>query len=73
MPSLSAGLLLYRIQAGRIEVLLAHPGGPFFCNKDDGSWSIPEGDPKPDEDLLVTALREFEEETGLKPTGLFNA
>jgi predicted NUDIX family NTP pyrophosphohydrolase len=71
MPRLSAGLLLYRIKNGRIEVLLAHPGGPFFVNKDDGAWSIPKGEPDADEDLLVTAQREFEEETGVKPTGPF--
>ena len=69
MPHLSAGLLMYRIKAGALQVLLAHPGGPFFAKKDDGSWSIPKGEPDADEDLLVTAQREFEEETGLKPTG----
>jgi predicted NUDIX family NTP pyrophosphohydrolase len=69
MPRFSAGLLMYRINNGVIEVLLAHPGGPFFCNKDDGVWSIPKGEPEPGEDLLRTAQREFEEETGLKPTG----
>jgi len=70
MPRLSAGLLMYRIKDG-LEVLLAHPGGPYFVNKDDGAWSIPKGEPDADEDLLVTAQREFEEETGLKPTGPF--
>jgi predicted NUDIX family NTP pyrophosphohydrolase len=69
MPRLSAGLLMYRIKDGRIEVLLAHPGGPYFVKKD--SWSIPKGEPDADEDLLITAQREFEEETGLKPTGPF--
>ena len=58
-------------QGWRLEVLLAHPGGPYFVNKDDGAWSIPKGEPEPDEDLLLTAQREFEEETGLKPTGPF--
>ena len=71
MPRLSAGLLMYRIKNGGIQVLLAHPGGPFFQNKDDGAWSIPKGEPDADEDLLVTAQREFEEETGIKPTGPF--
>jgi predicted NUDIX family NTP pyrophosphohydrolase len=71
MPRLSAGLLMYRMKGGAIEVLLAHPGGPFFRNKDDGSWSIPKGEPEPDEDLLVTAQREFKEETGMNPTGPF--
>ncbi|MGD0899311.1 MAG: NUDIX domain-containing protein [Thermoguttaceae bacterium] len=71
MPRLSAGLLMYRITNGAIQVLLAHPGGPYFCNKDDGVWSIPKGEPNGDEDLLVTAQREFGEETGIKPTGPF--
>jgi predicted NUDIX family NTP pyrophosphohydrolase len=71
MPRLSAGLLMYRIKDGAIEALLAHPGGPFFVKKDDGSWTIPKGEPNADEDLLVTAQREFEEETGQKPTGPF--
>jgi predicted NUDIX family NTP pyrophosphohydrolase len=71
MPRLSAGLLMYRIEDGRIEVLLAHPGGPFFRNKDEGAWSIPKGEHDGEEDLLVTARREFEEETGVKPTGTF--
>ena len=62
---------MYLIKGGAIQVLLAHPGGPLFRNKDDGSWSIPKGEPEPDEDLLVTAQREFEEETGVKPTGPF--
>jgi predicted NUDIX family NTP pyrophosphohydrolase len=52
-------------------VLLAHPGGPLFRTKDEGSWSIPKGEPEPEEDLLLTAQREFEEETGVKPTGPF--
>jgi predicted NUDIX family NTP pyrophosphohydrolase len=69
MPRISAGLLMYRIEDGVVEVLLAHPGGPYFVNKDDGEWSIPKGEPEPDEDLLLTAQREFEEETGLKPVG----
>jgi predicted NUDIX family NTP pyrophosphohydrolase len=71
MLRLSAGLLMYRIKDGVIEVLLAHPGGPFFLNKDDDVWSIPKGEPEKDEDLLLTAQREFEEETGLKPVGPF--
>lgn len=71
MPRLSAGLLMYRIKNGAIQVLLAHPGDPYFAKKDDESWSIPKGEPGPDEDLFLTAQREFEEETGLKPTGPF--
>jgi predicted NUDIX family NTP pyrophosphohydrolase len=71
MPRLSAGLLMYRIANGAVQVLLAHPGGPFFAHKDDGAWTIPKGEPDADEDLLVTAQREFEEETGVKPSGPF--
>jgi predicted NUDIX family NTP pyrophosphohydrolase len=71
MPRISAGLLMYRIKDGAIQVLLAHPGGPFFVNKDDGAWSIPKGEPEPDEDFFVTAQREFAEETGLEPNGPF--
>lgn len=52
MPRLSAGLLMYRIKDGATEVLLAHPDGPYFVNKDDGEWSIPKGEPDADEDLL---------------------
>ena len=62
---------MYRIKDGVLQVLLAHPGGPFFAKKDEGAWSIPKGEPDADGDLLVTAQREFEEETGLKPTGPF--
>ncbi len=71
MPRISAGLLMYRIREGAVQVLLAHPGGPFFRKKDEGAWSIPKGEPEPGEDLLLTAQREFEEETGRKPTGPF--
>jgi predicted NUDIX family NTP pyrophosphohydrolase len=68
----SAGLLMYRVINNALEVLLAHPGGPFFRNKDDGHWSIPKGEPSDEEsDLLETAKREFEEETGIKPEGKF--
>jgi predicted NUDIX family NTP pyrophosphohydrolase len=62
---------MYRIKDGAIQVLLAHPGGPYFTKKDEGAWSIPKGEPDADEDLFVTAQREFEEETGLKPQGPF--
>src|SRR5271166_3363109 len=71
MPRQAAGLLMYRVKDGVLQVLLAHPGGPYFVNKDDGAWSIPKGEPDDDEDLLVTAQREFEEETGVEPTGPF--
>jgi predicted NUDIX family NTP pyrophosphohydrolase len=69
MTRVSAGLLMYRIQNGELQVLLAHPGGPFFKNKDDGAWTIPKGEIEPGEDLLEAAKREFEEETGVTPTG----
>lgn len=59
----SAGLLLYRTRDG-LEVFIAHPGGPLFSNKDDGHWTIPKGEVEPGEDLLATAIHEFEEEVG---------
>ena len=64
---------MYRIHGGTLQVLLAHPGGPFFKNKDEGAWSIPKGEVEPGEDLLDTAKREFEEETGITPKGPFIA
>jgi len=73
MPRHSAGILLFRRVAGEIEVLLAHPGGPFWKNKDDGAWSIPKGEYSEDEDPLSAAKREFAEETGLILTGDFIA
>ncbi len=71
MPRVSAGLLMYRIRDGTLQVLLAHPGGPYFKNKDELAWTIPKGEVEADEDLLETAKREFEEETGIAPTGPF--
>ena len=68
---ISAGLLMYRVRDGRLEVFLAHPGGPFFAHRDDGHWTIPKGEIEPGEELFVTALREFCEETGLLATGPF--
>jgi predicted NUDIX family NTP pyrophosphohydrolase len=62
---------MYRIKDGVVQVLLAHPGGPYFKNKDENAWTIPKGEPDPGEDLLVTAQREFEEETSIRPTGPF--
>jgi len=56
---------MYRRRDNRVEVLLVHPGGPFFKNKDLGSWTIPKGEPGEGEELLATALREFREETGV--------
>lgn len=69
MPRRSAGLLLYRRREGGVEVLLVHPGGPFWANKDDGVWSIPKGEYAAEEDPLAAAKREFEEETGARPKG----
>jgi predicted NUDIX family NTP pyrophosphohydrolase len=60
-------LLSYRRRASGIEVLLVHPGGPFFSNKDDGAWTIPKGLIEENEDPLVAARREFLEETGMEP------
>ena len=70
MPKVvSSGLLMYRVREGHLEVLLAHPGGPYFARKDDGVWSLPKGEVDPGEDLLDAARREFFEETGLAPHG----
>jgi predicted NUDIX family NTP pyrophosphohydrolase len=64
----SAGLLLYRRgPGGSVEVLLAHPGGPFWARKDTGAWSVPKGEYEPDDDALAAAYREFKEETGFDP------
>jgi predicted NUDIX family NTP pyrophosphohydrolase len=62
---------MYRMGEGGLEVLLVHPGGPIWANKDLGSWSIPKGEHAGDEDPLATARREFEEETGVVPVGEF--
>jgi predicted NUDIX family NTP pyrophosphohydrolase len=70
-PKRSAGVLLFRRKGREIEVLLAHPGGPFWKNKDDGAWSIPKGEFADDEDPLAAAKREFAEETGVAPPGDF--
>jgi predicted NUDIX family NTP pyrophosphohydrolase len=67
MPKLSAGLLLYRVRDGVVEVLIGHPGGPFWARKDDGAWSIPKGEYAQGEDPWAAAQREFEEELGLPP------
>jgi predicted NUDIX family NTP pyrophosphohydrolase len=63
----SAGILLYRRRDGGLEILLAHPGGPFFVRRDEGYWTIPKGEVDSDEELLAVARREFEEETGHPP------
>jgi predicted NUDIX family NTP pyrophosphohydrolase len=62
----SAGIVLYRAGAAGLEVLLVHPGGPFWAKKDLGAWSIPKGEYEPGEDAQACALREFEEETGTR-------
>src|SRR5437016_12508595 len=66
---ISAGLLMFRRRNNELEVLLAHPGGPFFARKDDGVWTIPKGEAGPSEDLLTRARIEVEEELGIKPSG----
>lgn len=71
MPKRSAGILMYRRRAAGIEVLLVHPGGPFWAKKDLGAWSIPKGEYSGAEDPLAVAIREFEEETGTRPQGEF--
>jgi predicted NUDIX family NTP pyrophosphohydrolase len=63
----SAGLLLYRLRDGRLEVFIAHMGGPFWANKDDGGWSIVKGEYEEHEDAFGAAAREFQEETGSPP------
>jgi predicted NUDIX family NTP pyrophosphohydrolase len=69
MPTTSAGILAFRRKYGRIEVLLVHPGGPFWRNKDLGAWSIPKGEYGPGEDPEVAARKEFREEVGFEMTG----
>ncbi len=69
MPKKSAGLLIFRRTAIAIEVLLVHPGGPFWAKKDEGAWSIPKGEFEEDEDPRSAAQREFEEEMGFGITG----
>lgn len=73
MPKQSAGLLLFRESHGAIEVLLVHPGGPFWARKDAGAWSIPKGEFDAGEEPLTAARREFEEETGQAVAGEFIA
>lgn len=62
---ISAGLVMYRVNNGLLEVLLAHPGGPLYEGKDIGYWGIPKGEVEPGETIMEAALREFAEETGL--------
>lgn len=71
--SISAGILLFRRSGPTLEVLLAHPGGPFWEHRDQGAWTIPKGVVSEGEDLLAAARREFAEETGTEPAGPFIA
>ena len=71
MTKVSAGLLMYRFRGDAVEVLLVHPGGPFFSGKDEGVWSIPKGEVDEGEHELAAALREFQEETGFPVAGPF--
>lgn len=73
MAKQSAGLLMHRRRAGRLEVFLVHPGGPFWKNRDAGAWSIPKGEFGEGEDPLAAARREFAEETGFGAEGNFVA
>ncbi len=67
MPKRSAGIVLFRRHAGQLQVFLVHPGGPFWVKKDTGAWSIPKGEFE-DEEPLIAAVREFQEETGFELT-----
>jgi len=71
MVKYSAGILLYRFRNNRLEVLLVHPGGPFWAKKDEGAWSIPKGLIEENEDVLDAAKREFKEEIGIEVDGNF--
>src|ERR1700733_2784319 len=71
MAKRSAGLLMFRVVEDEVEVFLVHPGGPIWAKKDKGSRTIPKGEYEPDEDPLVAARREFEEETGFRAAGKF--
>jgi predicted NUDIX family NTP pyrophosphohydrolase len=71
MARKSAGLLLFRNGSHGLEVLLVHPGGPFWAGKDDGAWSIPKGELAEGEEPLAAAIREVQEEIGCRPAGEF--
>ncbi len=68
----SAGLLMYRVREGELEVFIAHPGGPWFPNRDTDVWTIPKGELEAGEDLLAAAIREFQEEVGITPAGPYH-
>ena len=67
MSRVSAGLLVYRFKDGTLEVLIAHPGGPYWSNREKGAWTIPKGEVKAGERLMSAAYREFQEELGILP------
>lgn len=67
VQKMSAGLLLFRYIAGELEILLVHPGGPYWTKKDEGAWSVPKGEFTEGDDPFEAAKREFQEETGQKP------
>jgi predicted NUDIX family NTP pyrophosphohydrolase len=69
MPKRSAGLVMFTLKDDNLKILLVHPGGPFFTKKDGGYWGIPKGLIENDENILDAAIREFKEETGIKPEG----
>ena len=71
MPKTSAGVLLYRVKDGELEFLLAHPGGPFWEQRDLGAWTIPKGEVQRGEQPFAAACREFKEEIGFRPEGEF--
>ena len=71
MTKLSAGFLMFRQSQGTAEVLLVHPGGPFWEKKDFGSWSLPKGEYPEGQEAFDAAIREFKEETGIRPEGQF--
>ena len=71
MAKTSAGLLMFHVSSGALQVLLVHPGGPFWAKKDEGAWSIPKGELAAREEPLAAARREFEEETGCRAQGSF--
>ena len=71
MAKKSAGILMYRGSLPALQLLLVHPGGPFWAKKDAGAWSIPKGEYDDGEEPLACAIREFEEELGLRPDGAF--
>ncbi len=69
MGAQSAGILVYRFQSGTLQVLLVHPGGPFWAKKDKRAWSIPKGEHSAQEDPFQAARRELQEETGFEAQG----